>query len=50
VNGPPFGSIKIGLDSYVDPDGFNIVHFAFKVHRDGRAIGVKRLHLWAAQC
>ena len=33
---PPFGWIKIGLDSYGDPDGPTIFLFAVKVHRDVR--------------
>src|SRR5271156_6232219 len=31
--GPLFGWINIGLDSYGDPDRLTIIHFAFKVHR-----------------
>lgn len=34
VERPPIGWIKIGLDSYVDPDFPNIVPFRLKVHRE----------------
>jgi hypothetical protein len=39
VEGPLFGWIKIGLDSYGDPDGSTIIHFAVKVDRNARSLG-----------
>jgi hypothetical protein len=39
VEGPLFSWIKIGLDSYGDPDSLTIIHFAVKVHRNARSLG-----------
>jgi hypothetical protein len=36
--GPLFSWINIGLDSYGDPDGSTIIHFAVKVHRNARSL------------
>jgi len=36
--GPLFGWIKIGLDSYGDPDDSTIIHFTGKVHRNARSL------------
>ncbi len=51
VERPPIGWIKIGLDSYVDPDDFNIRPFCGQSPSRTRAqSGAERLHFCATQC
>jgi hypothetical protein len=39
VKGPPLGWIKVGLDSYVDPDSFTLHWARGKSHRRAHPFG-----------